>query len=79
MFQVTAPGVKALSPFPFLMARRYLFLMLLLYQHFCQEVDVKTQLLLCPSPHAMGRFILTLPNLPFASQLPQPQGEDPAR
>lgn len=31
--------------------------MLLLSQHSCQEVDVKTQLLLCPSPHAMGRFI----------------------
>lgn len=25
------------------------------------------------------RFILTLPNLPFASQLPQPQGVGPAR
>lgn len=50
MLQVTAPGVKALSPLPSLMAGRYLFLMLLLYQHLCQEVEVKTQLLLCPSP-----------------------------
>lgn len=80
MFQVTAPGVKALSPLPCLMGFfLHLFIMLLLYQHFCQEVGVKPRLLPRPSPHTMNRFILTLPNLPFVSQLPRPRGEGQAR